>query len=811
MAARRRELPPVPHRRLLLFFLEEEEEVRDWRSEIRGLDLENLLGASRTNSLVLRFLGLDFSYELFCVNRAVRVILLATSDFAAADSEAEPSDAEDGLPLTFFWKGVDGRSSGQPGDNALSCDPLEDASQAAGVASGEHLEINSVDGAFSANLDVFEEDVWSCGNSAAERDWYKVDLSEDGAALPSEGSVSLPTEAPGWGLSSAAAGSSAASARNLDRSMAAAFQTLDVPQVKQVWENDFWGSIFTPQSEDSFRGFYGTGLKRPLQPGVPEGVLEQPSKNPQRAGRVVTKIFEMAVVNRVVASWKQQREEQLLEAVSAWAVFIGRWSEGVQVRDQLCELPTDDERKAMTYDVLGAKAPGTLRKRLRSLLKYEAFLRQKKLVFPANEILLYMFLCLERDGGASLSSRKATYEAVVFCRYVLGVEELDLCVKSRRCLGNACRGEVRPRNRASPLTVDELSLLHDRLENTQDPWDRVFAGAVLLCVYSRARWSDLMHAEGIIYDYDNQKNLAYVECPVAYHKNMRSRVMRHDLLPMVAPGLGVAGSNWARLWKLAREELNIPDPPEFPVMPAPDKSGAASVRPLDTEEMGRWLRHLLTGSGSKQADRKLSSHSCKCTMLSYAAKRGISIVDRQLLGYHTTPHRMALTYSRDSAAHPLMILERMIKEIRDRVFLPDETRSGRLVGKAADSHQRSEVVVIKEEHDPPSPIEGDDAAKNLAGDEEALDAEATGHITTDSSSSDSCAEEAEGPFSKLVVNVPEGHDVWRHEKSRVVHFAPTGYTKVFACGRAIGSLHVKIRAEDLRWDFSKCRICNKNV
>ncbi|CAE7235845.1 unnamed protein product [Symbiodinium sp. CCMP2592] len=722
-------------------------------------------------------------------------------------SEAEPSDAEDGLPLTFFWKGVDGRSSGQLGDNALPGDLLEDASQAAGVASGEHLEINSVDGAFSANLDVFEEDVWSCGNSAAERDWYKVDLSEDGAALPSEVSEGLPTEAHGLGLSSAAAGSSAASARNLDRSMAAAFQTLDVPQVKQVWENDFWGSIFTPQSEDSFRGFYGTGLKRPLQPGVPEGVLEQPSKNPQRAGRVVTRIFEMAVVNRVVASWKQQREEQLLEAVGAWAVFIGRWSEGVQVRDQLCELPTDDERKAMTYDVLGAKAPGTLRKRLRSLLKYEAFLRQKKLVFPANEILLYMFLCLERDGGASLSSRKATYEAVVFCRYVLGVEELDLCVKSRRCLGNACRGEVRPRNRASPLTVDELSLLHDRLENAQDPWDRVFAGAVLLCVYSRSRWSDLMHAEGIIYDYDNQKNLAYVECPVAYHRNMRSRVMRHDLLPMVAPGLGVAGSNWARLWKLAREELNIPDPPEFPVMPAPDKSGAASVRPLDTEEMGRWLRHLLTGSGSKQADRKLSSHSCKCTMLSYAAKRGISIVDRQLLGYHTTPHRMALTYSRDSAAHPLMILERMIKEIRDRVFLPDETRSGRLVGKAADSQQRSEVVVIKDEHDPPSPIEGDDAAHNLAGDEEALDAEATGHITTDSSSSDSCPEEAEGPFSKLVVNVPEGHDVWRHEKSRVVHFVPNMSTVIESeaafkqrCAEASkdATLHTKLEAQGIR-------------
>ncbi|CAE7458003.1 unnamed protein product [Symbiodinium sp. CCMP2592] len=721
MAARRRGLPPVPHRRLLLLALEEEEEVRGWRSEILELDLPNLLGYSG-----------NFARYVPVGRRRYATPPASLLWYRIMPSDTEPPDAEDVLPLTLLLKGVEGRSAGQLEENRpLFSDFPDDDSQAAvrsnaGAPEASALEGNLLDRAFSSP-DLFEEDVWSIGNSAAERDWYKVDLSEDGAFPSSGNSEVLPANDVCPVSASSAAGSSSDSSRNLDRILS--------------------GEVFLL-------------LKRPLQPGVPEGVLEQPSKNPQRAGRVVTRIFEMAVVNRVVTSWKQQREGQLLEAVGAWVVFISRWSEGVQVRDQLCELSTDEERKAMTYDVLGAKAPGTLRKRLRSLLKYESFLRRKKLVFPATEILLYMFLCMERDGGSSLSSRKATYEAVVFCRYVLGVEELDLCVKSRRCLGNACRGEVKPRNRASPMTVDELSLLHDKPENAQDPWDRVFAGAVLLCVYSvysRARWTDLMHAEGIIYDYDKQKNLAYVECPVAFHKNMRSRVMRHDLLPMVAPGLGVAGSNWARLWKLARAELNIPDPAEFPVMPAPDKSGAPSVRPLDTEEMGRWLRHLLTGSGSKQADRKLSSHSCKCTMLSYAAKRGISIVDRQLLGYHTTPHRMALTYSRDSAAHPLMILERMIKEIRDRVFLPDETRSGRLADKSADLGRPSEVVVIKEEQEMLSPLETADAAPNLAESEEDLDAEATGHVTTDSSSSDSCPEEAGGPFSKLVVNVPEGH------------------------------------------------------
>ena len=292
------------------------------------------------------------------------------------------------------------------------------------------------------------------------------------------------------------------------------------------------------------------------------------------------RFFEMSVVKRQAVTWKQLREDQLGEAVGCWVAFISRWEIGVQVREQLCSLSSEDERKAMVADVLGNKAPATLRKRLRSLLKYETFLTQESAIFPASEFFLYKFLCVERDGGASMSSRKATFEAVVFCRFALGVEELDLTVKSRRCLGNASNGEI---------------VLHERLEFSSDAWDRVFCGAALLCTYARARWSDLMHAELIIYDYDAAQNLAYIECPVAYqiHKTMRSSVMRHDLLPLVAPGLGVSGSNWARLWKLARQEFGLGDPPDCPVMPAPDKQGCPTVRPLDTEEMGRWLRCIL--------------------------------------------------------------------------------------------------------------------------------------------------------------------------------------------------------------------------
>ena len=77
--------------------------------------------------------------------------------------------------------------------------------------------------------------------------------------------------------------------------------------------------------------------------------------------------------------------------------------------------------------------------------------------------------------------------------------------------------------------------------------------------------------------------------------------------------------------------------------------------------------------------RKVSSHSMKSTMLSFLAKRGVDKPDRLLLGYHTSPFTMGLTYSRDGMARPLQILMNMLEEIRKGLFLPDCTPSGRLV------------------------------------------------------------------------------------------------------------------------------------
>ena len=75
--------------------------------------------------------------------------------------------------------------------------------------------------------------------------------------------------------------------------------------------------------------------------------------------------------------------------------------------------------------------------------------------------------------------------------------------------------------------------------------------------------------------------------------------------------------------------------------------------------------------------------------------------DRLLLGYHTSPFTMGLTYSRDGMARPLQILSDMLAEIRSGTFRPDCTRSGRLAvgdtGTAPSSAQGARAETIKVE------------------------------------------------------------------------------------------------------------------
>ena len=98
---------------------------------------------------------------------------------------------------------------------------------------------------------------------------------------------------------------------------------------------------------------------------------------------------------------------------------------------------------------------------------------------------------------------------------------------------------------------------------------------------------------------------------------------------------------------------------------------------MSTRDALAWLKQVASQLGFDRTD-ELGTHSCKRTLLSIAAKAGMSLSQRRLLGGHTrADDKAVIIYSRDHLAAPLRELQKVIELVRRGVFAPDVTRSGR--------------------------------------------------------------------------------------------------------------------------------------
>ena len=588
---------------------------------------------------------------------------------------------------------------------------------------------------------------------------------------------------------------------NFDASLNVAFNSANAEQPKQIWETGIWKHIFGDDDTPLDFDVWGPPVTRPALTawGVDSRILEADVKGPNKRCHEPTFNFLDVVSFKPDVPWQEQREADLQRGIKLWIAVTSRWHDECSMAHKLREMRTEEEVFNMFAHVFSGRAPVTVRKRGAAVLRICDYLETNMLeAFPMQEITFYRFLCHEASMGAPASRLKGFLQAVAFCKHVLDVGELQCILDSKRCSGVATETCPKERRQASPLTVLELRKLHEVVDDGSDPWSSVFAGAALLCCYCRGRWGDLMRFESTFIDNDAEGKPAYVETRVGRHKTMSSQMHRHQFLPMVAPVMGVHGGDWATPWMQQRFKLGLEFPPQGLVMPAPDKDGQVSQRPLESGECGKWLRRLLgldvaTGSDSS---RRVSSHSLKSTMLSFAAKRGLSVPDRLMLGYHASQMHMAMVYSRDGAAASLILLERLIDEIARGKFQPDNTRSGRVVESPVEEHvpQSAEVkveVVVSsdEEH-------GDELQKSSSSDS-----------TSSSDSSSGGIPENHG-LNKVFAppKPPEGFQSWQHAKLKTVHLTEPGYFRVFVCGRPVGSFHHRI-TQDPRFDSPVCWAC----
>ena len=569
-----------------------------------------------------------------------------------------------------------------------------------------------------------------------------------------------------------------------------ASRSIPMQSVEPIWEQGIWGVIFGNKTMLDVYKPFGETLKRPADSSQPssEFGVDLPASTKHRTSFESSLSFSDVVKYKPDISWQEQRDSDLQRSVKFWMALVDRWDSKCSLCHSIGELGSTSRIFTMFAHLFAGRAPITVLKRAYSVMRVCDYLENVGEVFPCSERLFYDFLCSEQLSNAPQSRLKGYMQSMNFVRFVMSVEELAGLTTSARCKG-ACLGDhLQEKVQASPLTVGELKRFHQLLLTGDDLWVKMFCGAVLMAVYCRSRWGDLMRAEAVIEDCDKDGLLCYLEARTGRHKTMKSQMHRHQFLPMVAPACGIDGSNWGLAWLDVRRQLGIAWPPEGLVMPSPDRQGTPTCRPLETQECAAWLRKIVGVSGDS-GSRRVSSHSLKSTMLSYAAKRGIGIPERLQLGYHTSNFQMGMVYSRDGAAASLLVLEKLISEIAQGKFDPDQTRSGRLIESSIAPAGTNEVIEVKDE---PETIDDSEP-------EEGLDSSST------SSEEPRPTKVRHFPVVQPTV-APDGFHFWQHKKLKTLHLMEDGYSKVFACGRTVGSLHEKLR-EAPQFDTPLCSNC----
>ena len=586
------------------------------------------------------------------------------------------------------------------------------------------------------------------------------------------------------------------------------------------WEVDAWKYIF--QDDHDPLDFLNVSRALadppiPVSQGGAEQLVEDLVTEKKRARPLPSgePFFKIAVGHRQDVAWEEKREADMQRGLFKWISIIHSWPEHWKASKELSACETMDGKCEVLAHYFSGKAPSTLVKRANSLIFIMEQAHKLGYFFPLTESELYSLLKTLRTSGTKCSRLKGVLEALTLCRHTFSLDDMHELITSRRCFGAIASGPVEKANQAAPLRVSDLVALHEILEGAGDLWDKAMAGACLFCVYSRARWSDFIHGGTVEVDRHDDGRVAYVEMLVGVHKTMFASARRFRFLNLAAPGRGVHGGDWVSSWFACLVALNI-DPfakDHGCLMPAPDCNGVALKRAIDTDEAGGWLR-LLLGEALNKADctRSLSSHSLKSTMLSFAAKRGVSHPDRLSLGHHAHPFKMADVYARDAQARDLRILDSLIEEIRSGSFVPDASRAGRVISS---KKQRTDDPMEDDLDDYLGDLQREKVHEELfpadgVEDGEEQDEDTGGHVTTDSSSDSSSDGEREVVAKQfLPPKAPDGFKFLKHQKSKLLHYIQDGYLKTLACGRNRSAAYVE--PGELRYDSAVCHACQRAV
>ena len=192
---------------------------------------------------------------------------------------------------------------------------------------------------------------------------------------------------------------------------------------------------------------------------------------------------------------------------------------------------------------------------------------------------------------------------------------------------------------APPLSIVQVRILENHVHNNHNGQDVIAAGMFLFCLYSSSRFKDSQRPSAMLIDLDTE-GFGFIELRTCKHKTATTKEKQTTLLPLVAVSSGLSDEPWGQRWIEERRSMGMDwddeenFAPGVAMLPAPSSAGGWTGRPLTTGEATLWLRELLIlGGDTKLSASKVSTHSLKATVLSWAAKANLPLEVRRILGH----------------------------------------------------------------------------------------------------------------------------------------------------------------------------------
>ena len=564
-----------------------------------------------------------------------------------------------------------------------------------------------------------------------------------------------------------------------------------------------WGSIYRPIYETNPPMPQVAALRSPT---VPSGILLVDTPVAEQVDEDVGPVAGLIKFRQKRSSgelsWEQQLNSQRIAAIRKWVRIILTAAVAFDLGRRLEKgAPLGGSIAAGLKHVFSGKATGTLHNRAGPILRYIQWCNNNAVIpFPVFERNVYNFM-VEVGNSAAPTFLRSFLVSLTFCNFVLGLTGSDDAIASQRVQGCARESYLMKRKlqQRPPLSVAQVKALEQYVSSMRGtPRDVYAAGCFLLCIYMRARFSDMQHMTDIVVDeVVSEGNVAgYIEAKVTRSKSAYTTERKTMFLPMAAPLIGVGGKDWFKQWQQARMLSSVPRGEELPLLPQPAGNGWLRV-PMTASMGGDWLRKILVALGFDHNQVKdIGTHSCKATCLSWMSKAGIDIASRRLLGYHVDPStKTCLVYSRDAASGPLRELDKVIGWIRELKFDPDSTRSGYFnvtVGTA-----EPENVDVEEEDDSASDTE--DSADEEPSEEQHRDLERA---------TDDVVGEWNEHSTVEGLQLEAEPTLFQNRNTRYYHVCADESEMHFRCGREISASYNRVQCRP-RFFSPQCSICFK--